>query len=100
MNVGFEDISILKEMMEKYRTETLWIWKSRKPNADAIASSYRNFLEMSSKTADDKFHRKKIEKVFFRHPDKWIPLYSRVTFSDRPYSEALALVIFKTKTRM
>jgi 2-polyprenyl-6-methoxyphenol hydroxylase-like FAD-dependent oxidoreductase len=23
MNVGFEDISILKEMMEKYRTETL-----------------------------------------------------------------------------
>jgi kynurenine 3-monooxygenase len=30
--------------------------KSRKPNADAIAElSYRNFMEMSSKTADDKF---------------------------------------------
>jgi kynurenine 3-monooxygenase len=28
--------------------------KSRKPNADAIAELYRN-LEMSSKTADDKF---------------------------------------------
>jgi kynurenine 3-monooxygenase len=27
-----------------------------KPNADAIAElSYRNFMEMSSKTADDKF---------------------------------------------
>jgi kynurenine 3-monooxygenase len=30
--------------------------QSRKPNADAIAElSYRNFMEMSSKTADDKF---------------------------------------------
>ena len=29
--------------------------KSRKPNADAIAElSYRNFMEMSSKTADEK----------------------------------------------
>jgi kynurenine 3-monooxygenase len=31
-----------------------------------------------------------------RHPDKWIPLYSRVTFSDRPYSEALAIGDFQT----
>jgi kynurenine 3-monooxygenase len=68
--------------------------KSRKPNADAIAElSYRNFMEMSSKTADDKFLlQKKIEKWFSdKHPDKWIPLYSRVTFSDRPYAEALAI---------
>jgi kynurenine 3-monooxygenase len=67
--------------------------KSRKPNADAIAElSYRNFMEMSSKTADDKFLlQKKIEKWFSdKHPDKWIPLYSRVTFSD-PYAEALAI---------
>jgi kynurenine 3-monooxygenase len=36
--------------------------------------------------------QKKIEKVFSdKHPDKWIPLYSRVTFSDRPYAEALAI---------
>jgi kynurenine 3-monooxygenase len=34
----------------------------------------------------------KIEKWFSdKHPDKWIPLYSRVTFSDRPYAEALAI---------
>ena len=50
-------------------------------------------MEMSSKTADDKFLlQKKIEKLFSeRHPEKWIPLYSRVTFSDRPYAEALAI---------
>jgi kynurenine 3-monooxygenase len=96
MNSGFEDISILNEMMEKmviWEMIFLNIKKSRKPNADAIELSYRNFMEMSSKTADDKFLlQKKIEKWFSdKHPDKWIPLYSRVTFSDRPYAEALAI---------
>ena len=36
--------------------------------------------------------QKKIEKSFSdKYPEKWIPLYSRVTFSDRPYTEALAI---------
>lgn len=98
MNAGFEDISVLYEMIEEYGDDWELIFseyqKSRKPNADAIAElSYRNFMEMSSKTADDKFLlQKKIEKHFSdKHPDKWIPLYSRVTFSDRPYTEALAI---------
>ncbi|MEY4012035.1 MAG: hypothetical protein RIT22_1159 [Bacteroidota bacterium] len=98
MNAGFEDISILNEMIERYgddwKTVLSEYQKSRKPNADAIAElSYRNFMEMSSKTADEKFLlQKKIEKEFSdKHPDKWIPLYSRVTFSDRPYAEALAI---------
>ena len=49
-------------------------------------------MEMSSKTADPKFLlQKKIEKHFAaQHPEKWLPVYSRVTFSDRPYAEALA----------
>ena len=98
MNAGFEDISILNEMMQRYgddwKTVLSEYQKSRKPNADAIAElSYRNFMEMSTKTADEKFLlQKKIEKLFSdKHPDKWIPLYSRVTFSDRPYAEALAI---------
>ena len=54
-------------------------------------------MEMSSKTADEKFLlQKKIEKHFAdKYPDKWIPLYSRVTFSYRPYSEALAIGDFQ-----
>ncbi|KGO86366.1 kynurenine 3-monooxygenase [Flavobacterium rivuli WB 3.3-2 = DSM 21788] len=98
MNAGFEDITILNQMIQQYGDDWTTIFKeyekSRKPNADAIAElSYRNFMEMSSKTADDKFHlQKKIEKHFSeKYPDKWLPLYSRVTFSFRPYSEALAL---------
>ena len=102
MNAGFEDIIILSEMIEKYDNDWETIFseyeKSRKPNADAIAElSYRNFMEMSTKTADEKFLlQKKIEKAFSdKHPDKWIPLYSRVTFSDRPYAEALAIGDFQ-----
>lgn len=98
MNAGFEDITILSQLMEKHGDD----WKAifhdyevtRKPDADAIAElSYRNFMEMSSKTADTNFLlQKKIEKWFSDlHPDKWTPLYSRVTFSDQPYRDALAL---------
>ena len=98
MNAGFEDISVLDDLIEAHGDDWELIFKtyqkSRKPNADAIAElSYRNFIEMSSKTANPKFIlRKKIENNFAeKHPEKWIPLYSRVTFSDKPYSEALAI---------
>ncbi len=97
MNAGFEDISVLDELIETHGDQDWQVifemyQKSRKPNADAIAElSYRNFIEMSSKTADPGFLlQKKIEKRFSeKHPDKWVPLYSRVTFSHRPYAEAL-----------
>ncbi|MFD2516585.1 FAD-dependent oxidoreductase [Salinimicrobium flavum] len=96
MNAGFEDISDLMNLHETHDNDWETIFKEyqerRKPNADAIAElSYRNFMEMSSKTADPKFLlRKKIEKKFAeKHPEKWVPVYSRVTFSDKPYSEAL-----------
>ncbi len=97
MNAGFEDISVLDEIIGS-NGDSNWqhifemYQKSRKPNADAIAElSYRNFIEMSSKTADPDFIlRKKIEKLFSeKHPNKWLPLYSRVTFSHGPYAEAL-----------
>lgn len=98
MNAGFEDITILSELIEKYGNDWEKIFKmyeqSRKPNTDAIAElSYRNFMEMSAKTADEKFHlQKKIEKKFAqKYPNKWEPLYSRVTFSHQPYAEALAM---------
>ncbi|MEW2919893.1 NAD(P)/FAD-dependent oxidoreductase [Muricauda sp. ANG21] len=98
MNAGFEDIYVLNEFMEAHGDDWNTIFEKyqeeRKPNADAIAElSYRNFVEMSSKTADPKFLlQKKIEKWFStKHPDKWIPVYSRVTFSERPYTEALAI---------
>lgn len=98
MNAGFEDIHVLNNLMDKHGDDWEVIFKnyqeSRKPNADAIAElSYRNFIEMSSKTANSTFLlQKRIEKWFSdKHPDKWIPVYSRVTFSDDSYAEALAI---------
>lgn len=98
MNAGFEDIYVLNQIIKKYGDDWEAIFqeyqKNRKPNTDAIAElSYRNFIEMSSKTADAKFLlQKKIEKRFAdKYPEKWIPAYSRVTFSERPYAEALAM---------
>ncbi|MCK0191375.1 NAD(P)/FAD-dependent oxidoreductase [Arenibacter sp. F20364] len=97
MNAGFEDIYALNKIIGKYGDDWGQIFSTyqteRKPNADAIAElSYRNFMEMSTMTADPNFIlQKKIEKRFAsKYPDKWIPAYSRVTFSNRPYVEALA----------
>jgi kynurenine 3-monooxygenase len=97
MNSGFEDITVLNQMIDKYGDDWANLLNeyenSRKPNADAIAElSFRNFMEMSAKTADKNFLlQKKIEKWFSdKHPTKWIPLYSRVTFTHQPYAEALA----------
>lgn len=96
MNSGFEDITVLTELMTLYQEDWKTIFETyqnlRKPNADAIAElSFRNFQEMSSKTADENFIlQKKIETWFSnKHPNLWKPLYSRVTFSDEPYVEAL-----------
>ena len=102
MNAGFEDITILNELIEKYGDDWEKIFQeyeiSRKPNTDAIAElSFQNFMEMSSKTADENFLlQKKIEKWFSdKHPEKWMPLYSRVTFSNQPYAEAMAIGEFQ-----
>lgn len=98
MNAGFEDIAVLDDLIEMYGDDWEKIFgeyqSQRKPNADAIAElSYRNFMEMSDKTASPEFLlRKKIENHFSeKYPQMWIPLYSRVTFSDKPYAEALAI---------
>jgi kynurenine 3-monooxygenase len=64
----------------------------RKPNGDAIAQlALNNFIEMRDRVADASFLlQKKIEARFSeKHPEKWIPLYSMVTFSHIPYDDAL-----------
>ncbi len=98
MNAGFEDISEMYRQMEKHGNDWGTIFeeyqKIRKPNADAIAElSFRNFVEMGTNTADEKFLlQKKIEAKFTeKYPNKWLPLYDRVTFSLNPYIDALAI---------
>jgi kynurenine 3-monooxygenase len=95
MNAGFEGCFVLDQMMEKHGED----WKScfkeyseiRKPDGDGVQDlSMHNFIVMRDKTADPKFLlQKKIELHFSKkYPDKWLPLYSMVSFSNIRYSEA------------
>ena len=94
MNCGFEDCTVLEQIMQEENDWEIIFKKlesSRKPNSDAIAElALQNFIEMRDLVADEKFVlRKKIEaKLSSEFPDKWLPLYSMVTFSDIPYSTA------------
>jgi len=98
MNAGFEDCRVLNTCLDDYRDdwdEVLPLFQQqRKPNADAIAQlALDNFIEMRDLVADPEFLlRKKIEaKLNNLYPDRWIPQYSMVTFSDNiPYAQAYA----------
>ena len=97
MNCGFEDCVVLNDLIEKHQENWATIFQEyetlRKPDADAIADlAIMNFVEMRDKTADQKFLlQKKIEAKFSnKYPEKWIPLYSMVTYSPQiRYSTAL-----------
>lgn len=95
MNAGFEDCRILNDLMLKHNHDWDTIWAEysplRKPNGDALQDlSLENYIEMRDLVADPSFLlRKKIEAKFSKlYPNKWLPLYSQVTFSNIPYSIA------------
>ena len=96
MNSGFEDCTVLDDVMQKHGNDWEAILNEfaadRKPDADAISKlALQNFIEMRDLVADERFLlRKKIEKrIYDKYPDRWMPLYSQVTFSHIPYDEAL-----------
>ena len=98
MNAGFEDCSewwrLCDEMGEDWKSIFETYSEIRKPNGDAIADlALKNYIEMRDLVGDPMFLlRKKIEKkIYEKHPNKWVPLYSMVTFSHTPYSEALTI---------
>lgn len=97
MNSGFEDCTLLDEMVDEYEEDWVTILEqfndTRIKDANAIADlALRNFIEMRDQVGDPIFLlRKKIEKLLHqRYPEQFLPVYSMVTFSHIPYSEALA----------
>jgi len=95
MNAGFEDCRIMFELLEKHQEDWSAVFEEysqvRKPDGDALQDlSLDNYLVMRDYVADTSFIlRKKIEAKFSEmHPDRWMPLYSQVTFSNIRYSEA------------
>lgn len=95
MNGGFEDCTVLWELMQKHNEDWDRVFDEysiiRKPDGDALQDlSLENYYVMRDYVADPKFLlQKKIEAKFSKlYPEKWMPLYSQVTFSDIRYSEA------------
>ena len=96
MNCGFEDcrvlIDCLDEANDDWPTALRLYNEYRIQDGQAIADlAVYNFIEMRDKVADERFlRRKKIEAFLHEtYPDKFVPLYTMVTFRDDvPYSEA------------
>jgi kynurenine 3-monooxygenase len=89
MNACFEGCRMLNQLLDQH--EDRWdkalpeFQRLRKPDTDAIAQlALDNFVEMRDRVADQNFLlRKKIEaRLHELYPEKWIPLYSMVTFHD------------------
>ena len=95
MNGGFEDCTVLSELMQKHNEDWDKVFAEysvvRKPDGDALQDlSLHNYYVMRDYVADPDFLlQKKIEAKFSElYPDKWMPLYSMVTFSEVRYSDA------------
>ena len=96
MNGGFEDCTVMWELMQKHNENWEKVFEEysiiRKPDGDALQDlSLYNYHVMRDFVADPKFLlQKKIEAKFAKlYTEKWMPLYSMVTFSNIRYSVAL-----------
>jgi kynurenine 3-monooxygenase len=95
MNAGFEDCTVMNRLMQKHNENWEAVFEEysieRKPDGDALQDlSLDNYYVMRDFVADPAFLlRKKIEAKFSElYPNKWLPLYSQVTFSNIRYSFA------------
>ncbi len=95
MNSGFEDCSVMWELMQKHIENWELVLKEfetlRKPNGDAVQDlSVHNYIVMRDKVADPQFLlQQKIERRMNElYKDNYFPLYSMVSFSDIEYQVA------------
>ncbi len=96
MNAGFEDCTAMWELMQKHNEDWPKVFaeyeQQRKPEGDAVQDlSLYNYHVMRDYVADPEFllqkkFERRIEQLF---PEKYKPLYSQVSFSSIPYSQAL-----------
>lgn len=99
MNAGFEDCTILAQLMDACEEDWSRIFERfnriRPANGQAVADlALENFIEMRDKVADPKFlERKKIEKELGKmFPEYYNSVYEMVSFTQTPYAEALAAI--------
>lgn len=95
MNCGFEDCTVFQDLYDDRKGDWNGLLDEfsaqRVPDGNAIIDlALDNYIEMRDLTGDPNFLlRKKIEAKFAKmYPEKWLPLYSQVTFSNIRYSDA------------
>lgn len=95
MNSGFEDITVLFDILEKNNWDIKPSFESyskeRLPNTQAIADmALENFVEMSEKVGDQNFLlQKKIEALLEKEfPDLYRSRYGMITYTLIPYHTA------------
>ncbi|MGQ0799859.1 MAG: FAD-dependent oxidoreductase [Pseudomarimonas sp.] len=96
MNCAFEDCVALAEAIDKHADLAdafAHFEAERRPNADAIQTmALENYIEMRDRVDDADFLlQRQLERVLAeRHPQRFVPRYSMVTFRRTPYAVALA----------
>jgi kynurenine 3-monooxygenase len=97
MNCGFEDAVELADLLDTHSGDLAWTFaefeRRRRPNAEAIAAmALENYVEMRDSVADAGFLlRRELGRVLAgRHPGRFVPRYSMVTFTRMPYAQAFA----------
>lgn len=96
MNCGFEDAVELADLLAAdgdIASVFAEFERRRKPNSDAIAAmALDNYVEMRDRVDDpDYLLMRELERVLAtRHPDRYLPRYSMVTFTRLPYAVARA----------
>ena len=96
MNCAFEDCVALDALFSE-STDLPAVYAEfqarRQPNAEAIADmALENYVEMRDAVADAHFHFiKQLERQLAeRHPGRFVPRYSMISFRRVPYAEAQA----------
>lgn len=94
MNCAFEDVEALDRLLATHadREDAFAAFEAeRKPNAEAIqAMALENYVEMRDSVDDPAWRLQRALELQLaeRHPDRFVPRYSMVSFTRTPYAVA------------
>lgn len=96
MNAGFEDCSILNEILENNKDaidiSVQEFTKRRNKDAQAICKlAMYNYVEMRDLVTRRSYYLRKLfdEFLFYLFPEKWVPLYNSVSFTNIRYCDCV-----------
>jgi kynurenine 3-monooxygenase len=95
MNCAFEDVAALDRLMAEHADTAdgfAAFEADRRPNAEAIQTmALENYVEMRDSVDNPEWRRQRALELLLaeRHPGRFVPRYSMVSFTRTPYAVAL-----------